>query len=824
MDYNNEIPFVNRYNILRFFSEDISSNVYSTVSIIYSRSGVGKSRLCQEILKDVSNISINVKVEINISKANHLQDGYYIKELAKAINNKSSDSNVISFEEFLLINSEEDVNNLLFAVANDYIEKSPILKNTKEVISKFFSFGNFNYDKFFETNITETTNLSYKYIDYVCKNNYLVINIENIQIIDPTSLELFSKLINNINKIYLLLEYTISQNKNYLSLEELQNSFNEKINLNFNIKELEQLNEKELIKLLESNSELLKQYIKTSYKQWDGNLRPFVNLHYKLPNSNDEVKNFISNSNNTINNIVLNDILKLNSKELFLLMLIAVHADAVEINLINQIHNIDLISDVSNIFDFELELDKLEQKRFISTYNKSYIINDDTILEHLLNTDIFNSKKILAIQLWLKIYTLIYKNENYFFTSKSNLLFKILNFSVQLQEEQNILTHLNELMFLFKHSTPIWVKDWVYKIIESIKYSRNEYLNNLIKIRLAEITESLALYDTSYSLINSIKSDTINLLVTKAILLEKNSKPTKALEILNFIYDTHKNLGRRFNLVCKVTEISCLRSLNEYKKADKIFKFFIDNKDYTEFLEYGFILRHAGTIYDSNKALPYVIKGIEHFNKHNAAIQELHTRIELSVMYIYNENFDLAREELINASKISQTQFIENYIIDNNLAIVNLYQNKEKEKTYSMLKKSLSKVQTPFDKLALHINLLISANCRNLDEELILTLCNTIDELCQLNNISEKEIKRISYFNLMLSCKLFNNEENFILYKKRFEDIIVNGDKYDINKKFNLLINNKLDYSNQLNCIGEFITCELSHWSIEFDNILNNFE
>lgn len=54
-------------------------------------------------------------------------------------------------------------------------------------------------------------------------------------------------------------------------------------------------------------------------------------------------------------------------------------------------------------------------------------------------------------------------------------------------------------MFLFKHSTTIWVKDWVYKITDSIKSSKNEYLNNLIRIRLSEITESLALYDTSYS-------------------------------------------------------------------------------------------------------------------------------------------------------------------------------------------------------------------------------------------------------------------------------------------------------------------------------------
>ena len=331
------------------------------------------------------------------------------------------------------------------------------------------------------------------------------------------------------------------------------------------------------------------------------------------------------------------------------------------------------------------------------------------------------------------------------------------------------------------------------------------------------------MYDTSYSLINSVRSNDINLLLAKAILLEKNSKPEETLELINFIYYMHNDLSKKLYLICKIIEISSLRSLNEYKKAESIFKKFINNNEYEELLEYGFILRLAGTIYDSKKALPYVIKGIKHFNKYNASIQELHTRIELSVMYIYNEDFELARNELTIASEISQNQFIEDYIIDNNLAIINLYQNRDIEKSYLMLKKSLSKVQTPFDKLAIHINLLISANFIKPDEELILTLCQTIDELCCLNNISDIEIKRISYFNLMLSCRILNNLEKFELYKKCFEKIIVDGDKYDINKRFKLLINNKLNLLTEENSVREFITCELSHWSIEFDNILKNY-
>ena len=575
--------------------------------------------------------------------------------------------------------------------------------------------------------------------------------------------------------------------------------------------------------MLESNNDLLRQYIKTSYTKWDGNLRPFVNLHYNLPISNEEVKNFISNSNNTINNLVTNDLLDLQTKEIFLLIFIAVHGDSVELNLINQIHNINIMTDISNIFDFELELNRLVKKRFLVEYNKSYMINDDTILDILLNLSSFSSKKILATQLWLTIYTQVYNNDNNHFISKSTIIFNILKFSVQLQEKQNILKYLNELMFLFRNSTPIWVKNWIQKILDSFKNSTNEYINNLIKIRLSEITQNLSLYDTSYSLLNSIRSHDDNLLLAKAILLENNSKPHESLDIINSIIEKD-NLNTRLYLLCKINQISSLRSLNNYKKAEQIFKKLLDMDEYKNYLEFGFVLRLAGTIYDSKKALPFVIESIEHFHNHNALIQELHSRIELSVIHIYNEEFELAQEQLEITSKISQKNFIESYIITNNLAIVNLYQNKDIENTYTMLKRCLSMVQTPFDKLALHINLLISANCLNLDKELILNLCATIDELCLLDNISDKEIKRISYLNLMLSCKKIGNDEQLDIYKRRFEHIIVQSNKYELDTKFKMLINNELGLSMQENCVGHFITCELSHWSIEFDNILNNFE
>lgn len=59
----------------------------------------------------------------------------------------------------------------------------------------------------------------------------------------------------------------------------------------------------------------------------------------------------------------------------------------------------------------------------------------------------------------------------------------------------------------------------------------------------------MALYDTSYSLINSVNLMILTQLLAKAILLEKNSKPEETLELINFIYNIHNDLTKAlFNL------------------------------------------------------------------------------------------------------------------------------------------------------------------------------------------------------------------------------------------------------------------------------------
>ncbi|MFX4243412.1 hypothetical protein ACOL22_11635, partial [Aliarcobacter butzleri] len=90
------------------------------------------------------------------------------------------------------------------------------------------------------------------------------------------------------------------------------------------------------------------------------------------------------------------------------------------------------------------------------------------------------------------------------------------------------------------------------------------------------------------------------LLLIKAILLENNSKPNEALDIIDAIFEK-ENLNTRLYLVCKINQISSLRSINDYKKAEKLFKKLLDNDEYKNYLEFGFVLRLAGTIFDSRK-------------------------------------------------------------------------------------------------------------------------------------------------------------------------------------------------------------------------------
>jgi len=822
MNNYKEPHFVNRYEEIKIIKNDISANQGQKAFFLSSKAGIGKSRLCVEILKDIDNIH-KVKLEIPGLKVNGIQDGYYIKKLAQTFDLNSKTLNIYSFEEYLRKEvQEKDLDNFLSNIVDGYLSKSSTYKNTKEMVDKFFSLGKFESDKIFDANLSETFNYCCSYIKQCVSSNYFVVNIENIQNIDFNSLNCLSDIIKSTKNIYLLLEYTLLEESKWDSIHDIEEQFvNTSTNLKVEIKELKPLSLNNLIEILKNDNDLFIKYISSSYNEWDGNLRRIVDIHHKIHYSHN-VKEFINQSTNNINYLIENDLKALSTKEQHILLLVAVHPDPIDIKIINQIHNLNNFNLLSTVFDFELDLDKLVDKRLLRKINQKYIVSDDSILNYMIRTNDFTTIRIMVTNIWLQIYNILYKNGNQSFISQSELLYYILYFSIQSDEEQNILKYINEIFFLFHQNTPIWAQDWVNKILSSLEKTQNQQIKNMILIRLSEITQNLALSELSYEIINSIKSENNHILLSKAILLEDISIPKEALNILNNLTNDI-NLSTKLYIYSRVTQIACYRSLNKYAKGKEIFDDFEKNKDqYSQHMEYGFILRQAGSLYNTEEALPYVKESVNHFEKFSAYKQMVHSKIELSILYIRLEKYEEAKTELEEALNFNENNydFIDRYIIINNLSTIKIRERENLQQTFVNLKQLLSDIQLPFDKLAVYINLLVTLCLLNMDKGTVLELCETIHGLCLKDKPSDKEIRRRAYFNIIIACIVYDEEELFHKYKNQFLNIKIETRNNDLDNQFQALT-----YTADKNIIvNDFMTNNLAHWHVEFDDILNNFQ
>lgn len=721
---NEKTTFVNRYKIINLLKEDINNNSEKKIFFLSSNSGVGKSRLSEEILKDVVHNISTVKLKISNSKAYSSQDGFYIKELAKAISKNTN--NKLSFETFLLENvEEEDINRFLYKVAKDYLSKNSVFKNLKDVYEKLFQKGSFEEDKIFNTNLSESIHYSLKYIKFCVKKEYFVINIENIQNIDITSINCLKEIINESKIIYFLFEYTLNTPSIWITINELERVLcSELENINIDYKELEYLHLHDLKKILQSNEDALNQYISNSYKNWNGNLRPLVDIHFKLSNNQpSDVGNYVLNAKHDLNHFELNDLVSLEDNKLFLLQLISTHSDPVDFHLLNKIYytNEDYV-----LYELNLDLEELKNRRFINEYNSLYFINDDSIESSLQTFTTFNIARTQSMDYWLRLYESLYK-ENNAFISRSQILYYILDFSVKLNKDDSLLKIIDELFFLFKNSTYVWIDTWVNKIFSLVKNVEHKSIKNMILIRLSEIMQNLGFSNWAYTIINDISTLSTAILIRKAILLEDLSRPNESMKILNSI--STKDTNESLFLYKKAIEIACHRSMNNYKEAKKVF--FKVMKKNSSSKEFAFILRQAGFILEEKESLSYLEKSISIFKKNALVVQETHSIIALAFVYIKLKNYTKAEEELLEAKKLIKDDFIEEYIILNNLATINIYKKQNLEETLKSLKNILPSVQLPFDRLTIHINILLIFALLKKEYKAIQKQFITIDKLCQ---------------------------------------------------------------------------------------------
>ena len=329
--------FVNRHNERHLLLDLLQSfHRQNRTVIIVGDTGVGKSELTNYTLTKYAINELFFKVEIKYSINNKYEDGVYLREVAKHIHTKSNQYNIESFADYIKQMTSKTFKEQIFSsIREDIIDKMLFGKRIiKEYSDMFFNEGTYNINSILNSYNAEQYSLMKEYIDYIFRKYNLILNIENIQNIDKNS---FIDIVTACQKSkgsLLLLEYTPKENVIY-SLSDLTNYF-EHIDIPVNVINVKPLSLDDVKLIINKQPNASWELIKNSFINWNGNLKPVIDLLTRIKYDEHYLEN---NKIEKVNNYSEESISKLASHSILLLIIIAEHIDPIEYSIFQEFIN-----------------------------------------------------------------------------------------------------------------------------------------------------------------------------------------------------------------------------------------------------------------------------------------------------------------------------------------------------------------------------------------------------------------------------------------------------------------------------------------------------
>ena len=216
--------------------------------ILYAQSGVGKSTLCNRILKSIPDY-IPICVRTNPENEDTLQpEGTYLERIFNCFVNyfykNKKDFRRYSFDYYIAHNKNATIKReALESMFSSVSEKNPLLtfgiSIGKYISSRLCKLYEYNTANKLHLSTKESMLIAHEYIKYILKNVGICLDIDNLQNIDKYSLQLLTEWISvSDRKSFFIFEYTIPEINNKSSIISFATYFQ---NINLNV-ELLQLN------------------------------------------------------------------------------------------------------------------------------------------------------------------------------------------------------------------------------------------------------------------------------------------------------------------------------------------------------------------------------------------------------------------------------------------------------------------------------------------------------------------------------------------------------------------------------------------------------
>ena len=770
---------------------DLFHNNQYNVFFVYSKTGVGKSSLTDELSYTFSKSKTCVNIK-NIQKNNSYKDNegefistifnYFVKDMHK---NKNV-SKKRTFEYFLKKNKsikKRTLEKLINSIDCNSIKKTTLFGVIRHFINKIFKIFDFNEDSYFNLVDRDALIIAYNYIIYVLNFGDIFWSIDNFQNIDSYSKQLLREIISLQPKTNItIIEYTIANDSDYTKLIELDSNFRQ-IGINCTLFELPNIDSSKIDEILDTiDVNIMHEYTffydaKQFYlEKSDGNLYKLI--QYKIT----------YNKNQDYSDPIMKKIVSLTPDQKYILYIIALSG--------GQIHKMQLDNIINRsksiiIVNYNEQYSKLKNDTHIIQEKDNFVSFSHASILDVLNkySNLKNPQALLAYRNLLEYHSVKMKSDMVDYNHKFESVNLILNLTYKYDPKEIIQNLKNIIPYLYEKISPSSLMKYIDKYIEFIKNDFDKKQDDLYFI--IKFCFDYCLYKECLYIINIIKSRSynysryiVNVYEMNALeYLENHSTVIERCEdlIKQDISDYEKYLYyllligsyRSINLVDK-----SIHYANEIKKIS----------GYQTYKEYGIYLRLTETYMEREEALFYLEKSIEHFIKFNDIFNEIKSRITFSFLLAVTQDIKKARTELEIAIKKSKNNnfFNFNIVFLINKSALELLDNKYGLSVESKLQQAEISTSSPYDKLLIISLRLINAVESNY-ESIIPSLILKIDELTQYE--SDKHLLALVMYNLFLYYSMLEDEKN----KNKYYKFAKRYSSYNTTVKFKLSnkINNK---------------------------------
>ncbi|MCL2311302.1 MAG: ATP-binding protein [Firmicutes bacterium] len=733
--------FVNREKECADLSSRLNFDTKPRIIFVTGISGIGKSAFTKKVLEEREYI----RLEINDLIESNVDQGAYIQELAKAINNYclTSKKEELSFRYYFnnsLTPHLRKRNLSIIGGAATNIAPYRVGKLLSTATKMIFKLGEYNYNAFFNSGNNDILQTLRDYIEYVIRKNSLIIVIENYQKIDRSSHDILKNIITQSFHTNFIFEFTVDNSFSKSKFEEVH--VKDFPNVDLYLINLVRMNLSEYLKMY-PDSEITEK-LRDSFLEFDGNIRKLEdgNLFFNMRGK--DIVPFNSSVNEF--NYTKTHIDSLENHLKLVLSAIIAHRLPVTTESLKFFLESELFKDLW--IDLEPSLKKLTKHELIKI-DKEYIsVKHDFISKEILSNNSFDRFVLPSYRIWIEYYRKKLEQEDFSCYSKNKIYHLLFTFYSAGNDSNNLFKLLPEIKRVALEST---YPDSAVEYLELLRNNEHHFasieIQDSINFALIDIYYTLGIFDKAWDILAEIKGKSNRYIAYKAALLDRLDKHQEAI---SYIQNTLiSDIDDRLILILKLILMISYRSSNNNTECKKVYLDMMGKAEYAKYDEYGFLLRNSEIVLPLSKSIKELKKSILFFKQRNLLVEMGQSYLTLSLLNTWSKDYRVALSNLDIAEELLYNETFERHIFFNDRAVIHMYQNNFSEEVGNLLREARKTVMCSFDKLTIHINHLIYytiLNKRNgifkAYEDIVNSTLNLIEEQ------PDKVMHRLVYYTI----------------------------------------------------------------------------